>query len=196
MSDPQLQGINLYLIGMPGCGKSTLGQALAKRLGYQFFDTDAVIEQLTQQSISDFFAASGEAKFRDLETQVLAELSAYTRLVVATGGGIVLRRMNWSHLRQGAIVWLDVPIEELQQRLQAETNRPLLQTGELSTRLHTLWNDRHSLYAQADLHISHEPDEPLPHLCDRVLTQLQAIVKSSSEPNGNSVGSIDLGGFQ
>ncbi len=140
MTDPvssplraQLQGLNLYLVGMMGAGKSTVGQVLAQQLGYQFFDTDAVIEQATGQAIATLFAELGEPGFREMERRVLGELAAYTRLVVATGGGIVTQPENWGILRQGVVVWLDVPITELHRRLQTDTTRPLLQTGELGT---------------------------------------------------------------
>jgi shikimate kinase len=113
-----LRGVNLYLVGMMGAGKSTVGQAVAKRLGYRFLDTDMLIESVAQRPISDIFATDGEAAFRDLETAVLEQVVAYTRSVVATGGGMVLRRENWGHLRHGVVVWLDVPLAVLTQRLK------------------------------------------------------------------------------
>ncbi len=72
-----LKGVNLYLIGMMGVGKTTVGRLLAKQLNYRFFDTDALIEQLAGQPITQIFAEAGELEFRRLESQVLAELSAY-----------------------------------------------------------------------------------------------------------------------
>jgi shikimate kinase len=180
-----LQGINVYLIGMPGCGKSTLGQVLAARLGYQFFDTDRMIEQLTQKTVAQVFAELGEAEFRDLETQVLGQLSAYTRLAIATGGGIVLRQQNWSYLRHGAILWLDAPLAQLQQRLQADRSRPLLQTEDLQTRLQTLWSDRQRLYAQADVQVGYQAEESVEQLGDRAIDALQTIVKNENVQDRN-----------
>lgn len=177
-----LQGLNVYLIGMMGAGKTTVGQELAQQLGYQFFDTDAVIEQVAGQPITQLFAEMGEAGFRDLERQVLAELSAYTRLTIATGGGIVTQRQNWSYLRHGVIVWLDVPIAQLQARLQADTTRPLLQQGNLTTQLQTLLGQRRSLYAQADVHIQFQPAESLAQLVDRILAQMQSLIKPPISP--------------
>jgi shikimate kinase (EC 2.7.1.71) len=101
-----LRGVNLYLVGMMGAGKTTVGRILAKKLKYHFFDTDAVIAQVANQSIADIFAEQGEEAFRELETQVLGQLSAYTNLIVATGGGIILRLTNWSYLHHGIVVWL------------------------------------------------------------------------------------------
>jgi shikimate kinase len=171
-----LRGVNLYLIGMMGVGKTTIGQILAQQLGYQFFDTDAVIEQVTKQSIADIFAASGEAEFRILETQVLAELSAYTGLAIATGGGIVVKQENWSYLRHGVVVWLDVPLSQLQQRLQQDTSRPLLQDPNLEATLQKLFEARRSLYAQADVQVESTNATP-EQVAAQVIEQLQQVIK-------------------
>ena len=175
-----LRGVNLYLIGMMGSGKTTVGRLLAQQLGYQFFDTDAVIEQLAGQPVSQIFAEAGEAAFRQLETQVLAELSTYTRLTIATGGGIVLKRENWSYLRHGVIVWLDAPIEQLQRRLETDTTRPLLQGGDLATKLESLLDARRSLYAQADTQVTSLTDETPEQVAVRVIEQIQKIIKPDS----------------
>ncbi|HEY9847630.1 MAG TPA: shikimate kinase, partial [Candidatus Caenarcaniphilales bacterium] len=120
-----LRGVNLYLIGMMGAGKTTIGHLLATELNYHFFDTDALVEQLTGQSVAQLFATLGEPAFRQLESQVLAELAAYKNLVIATGGGVVLTPMNWSYLRHGVVAWLDVPVEQLYRRLKTDSTRPL-----------------------------------------------------------------------
>jgi shikimate kinase len=83
-----LQGVNLYLIGMMGAGKTTVGQLLAKQLGYVFVDTDEIIAQAAKKSISEIFATEGEAEFRQIESDVLAQVCAHTKLTVATGGGM------------------------------------------------------------------------------------------------------------
>ncbi|NJR67144.1 MAG: shikimate kinase [Leptolyngbyaceae cyanobacterium CRU_2_3] len=176
------QGINLYLIGMMGSGKTTIGSILAKQLNYQFFDTDVVIEQLAKQSISEIFATAGEAAFRDLETQVLAELSAYRRLAIATGGGIILRRSNWSHLQQGLIVWLDVSVELICDRLAGDSSRPLLQNTDLQQRLNALLEQRRPLYTQADLHLSIQPEETPDQIALRILTAIPTVLKSDRLP--------------
>ena len=168
-----LRGANLYLVGMMGAGKSTLGQLMAQKLGYRFCDTDTVIEQAAQQSIPDIFAASGEAAFRQLESQVLSQLSPYTRLVIATGGGIVLDQENWWHLRQGVVAWIDVPVDELVRRLQGNVNRPLLQRPDWQAYIAQLLSDRQSLYAQADIHLTVMPGETTEVIGDRLIERLR-----------------------
>jgi len=147
-----------------GAGKTTVGELLAQELGYKFFDTDALIAQIAGKSIPDIFAMDGEAAFRSIESKVLGEISSYTRLVIATGGGIVLAQQNWSYLHQGLVVWLDVPIPLLVDRLQSDSQsdpfgnrpeqRPLLQTSNLEQRLTEILSQRETMYAQADLKIS------------------------------------------
>ncbi len=160
-----------------GSGKTTVGQHLAAHLDYRFFDTDTVVEQVAKQPIRELFAQSGEAEFRTLESQVLAELSAYTRLAIATGGGIVLKRKNWSYLRHGIIVWLDVPVEQLQRRLQADTTRPLLQEADPLTTLQALLAQRESLYAQADVHVCVAEDETPEQVATRAIALIQRVLK-------------------
>lgn len=82
-----LRGVNLFLVGMMGAGKSTVGKLLAPQLQYRFVDMDNLIEACAQRSIADIFRTEGEAYFRELESQVLQEVCAHSRLVVATGGG-------------------------------------------------------------------------------------------------------------
>ncbi|HEY9624349.1 MAG TPA: shikimate kinase [Crinalium sp.] len=177
-----LNGTNLYLIGMMGSGKTTVGKVLAKRLGYQFFDTDAVIEKAAGQAITEIFATSGEDAFRELETNVLSQLSPYKNLAIATGGGIVLRRKNWSYLHHGVTVWLDVPVEHLYKRLKGSTNRPLLHDPDPLTKLRQILEQRQSLYVQADIRIPILHHENSDEVADRVLEALnQAIATKLAE---------------
>ena len=182
MSLPNLQGTNVYLIGMMGSGKSTIGTILADRLSHQFFDTDVLIEQISGQTVTELFEQSGENAFRQLETQVLSELSSYIRKLIATGGGIVITPENWGHLRSGIIVWLDVPVAVLCARLENDTTRPLLM-GDLETKLNTLFADRSPLYSQADLHIKLEGHETPEEICDRILVDLNAALVAKAEEN-------------
>jgi shikimate kinase len=166
----QLQENNIYLIGMMGSGKTTVGKLLAEKLDYRFFDTDDLIERLAQKTISEIFATEGEVRFRELESQVLRKLSAYNRsafiesapaasraklwrCAIATGGGIVQRQENWSYLRHGLIIWLDADLKLLNQRLTGDNSRPLANQIEL------LLETRRPFYNQADLRIAIKPEQ-------------------------------------
>lgn len=168
-----LKKTNLYLIGMMGAGKTTIGRKLANRLGYRFLDTDALIEAAAGKPITEIFASQGEAAFRELETQVLSQVAAHTNLVVATGGGIVTRQMNWSYLHHGVVIWLDVPVPVLVSRLSDDTDRPLLKDVSLGDKLDALIDERGDRYAQADIRIGYE-GRSVGKTCDRIITDLQA----------------------
>jgi shikimate kinase len=174
-----LQGLNIYLIGIMGAGKSTIGPLLAENLGYGFLDTDPVIEKLAAQSIAEIFQTAGEAEFRQIETQVLAEVSAYTRLVVATGGGIVVERENWNHLHQGLVIWLDPAVDLVVDRLQEDTTRPLLANAEdLHSKLDLIAAARRDRYAEADLHIPININQTPAEIVDRILTAIPTVLKT------------------
>lgn len=161
MSD-LLQGLNIYLIGMMGSGKTIVGKHLAESLNYRFIDTDQIIEAQENQSIPAIFKKSGEIRFRKLETQVLSEWSAKTRTVIATGGGIVQKKENWSYLRKGIVVWLDVDLEILQERVAQDPNRPL------AGNLEPLFIARRPLYAQADLQVSPRLEQSPPEVAAQI----------------------------
>jgi shikimate kinase len=184
MQDP-LQGVNLFLIGMMGSGKSTVGQILAERLRYRFFDSDVLIERVANCSVSTLFAQQGESAFRQLESQVLGQLAAQTRSVIATGGGIVLAPHNWSYLHHGIVIWLDVAVEILVQRLQDDQTRPLLQQQDLSQRLNQLLGDRQQLYRQADLRFPITEEQPPQAIADAILQHLPLVLKPQCSANQN-----------
>ena len=121
-------GTAIYLVGMMGSGKSTVGRLLAETLQYRFFDTDDVIEKSLGATVSQIFEENGEEVFRDIETKVLQELSQYARSVISTGGGAVLSRENWGNMRHGIVVWLSGKPETLASRIQGKEkdSRPLL----------------------------------------------------------------------
>ncbi|MBE9213442.1 shikimate kinase [Plectonema cf. radiosum LEGE 06105] len=173
-----LQGINLYLIGMMGAGKTTVGRLLANELQYGFVDTDEVITASAKQSINQIFAVEGETAFRQLETDVLSQVSAYTKLTVATGGGIILKRENWSYLHHGLIVWLDASAELLYNRLKEDTTRPLLQDSNPLLKLRSLLQEREPLYALADLRITLKEGETPEEIAQRVLTEIPSVLKN------------------
>lgn len=178
-----LKHCSLFLVGMMGVGKTTVGQGLAKQLDYRFFDTDTLIERVAGTKIPQLFATQGEEGFRQLETQVLAQLSAQVRSVISTGGGIVLKPENWGYLRHGIVVWLDVPVQILYDRLKTDDTRPLLKTTNPLETLQTLCDRRQDLYAQADLHLTLTGAESPKQVADTVLSQLPQILKSDSVHN-------------
>ncbi len=176
-----LQGVNIFLIGMMGTGKTTVGQKLAQCLNYRFFDTDILIERVTQQSINDIFATVGEETFRNIESQILSELAACTRSVIATGGGMVIKQKNWSYLHHGLIVWLDVPVSLLAKRLAEDATRPLLQETDLTNKLQSLLEQRRSLYSQADLQIIIEADQTPDDVVEQILELVPTVIKPKLE---------------
>jgi shikimate kinase len=177
----RLQGLNLYLVGMMGAGKSAVGHPLADALGYRFVDADTVLEGAAGRTIPEIFASEGEAEFRQLETAVLGQISGWHSLVVATGGGVVTRPENWGHMRQGVVVWLDAPAELLLARLHSDTTpRPLLQADDPASRLQQLLAARQPLYAQADLHIRQQHEQPA-QVAQLVLEALPGILRARPE---------------
>jgi shikimate kinase len=177
----RLNGINLYLIGMMGAGKSSTGAELAQALGYQFFDTDAVVEAAAGKPIAEIFASQGEVTFRQIETQVLAELATYRRLVVATGGGIVTQQQNWSYLHHGIVVWLDAPPVLLQSRLVGDRDRPLLQAPNWETQLAQLLDQRQPLYAQADVRVLVGAEDSVSAIVGRILALVEERIGSEAD---------------
>jgi len=152
---PSMSG-NIILIGFMGCGKSSIGRRLASRLGYAFLDSDELIVESAQgKSISDIFAEEGEERFRERETGALQGLIDSTSIVLATGGGAVLRPENREILRKiGTTVWLHADPEILFERATRNRKRPLLEVENPRTTFNTLLESRLRIYeAAADLKI-------------------------------------------
>ncbi len=143
---------NIYLIGLPGSGKTTVGRNLARFLCLDFMDTDQMIEKRTGVSISHIFEIEGEAGFRKRENRLFAETGERTRTVISTGGGIILSDSNRKLMREhGRAVYLKAPVDILWSRLESCCNRPLLQTAAPRTTIAGLMKERGPLYeAQAD----------------------------------------------
>lgn len=138
----------ISLVGLPGSGKSTVGRQLARRLQIPFADSDHVIEQRLGCPIRVFFEREGEERFRDIEEQVLDELTQQAG-VLSTGGGAVLRAGNRERLRtRGKVVYLKSTPEELFRRLRHDTQRPLLQVADPLQRLRDLYAVRDPLYRE------------------------------------------------
>lgn len=134
---------------MPGCGKSTVGRQLARRLQVPFMDSDHVIEARIGCPIRQYFEREGEERFRDVESDVIDELSQVPDGVLSTGGGSVLRPSNRRHLHERArVVYLKSTPEDLFRRLRHDRNRPLLQVADPLTRLSELFAVRDPLYRE------------------------------------------------
>jgi shikimate kinase len=178
----RLHGINLYLIGMMGSGKSSVARPLAEALGYRVIDADTVLERVAGRPIPEIFERDGEATFREIETAVLDQLAGWHSLVVATGGGVVSRAENWGRLHQGVVIWLDAPEELLLRRLRADsTPRPLLAAQDPAARLASLLEERRPFYSQADLTI-HQGDEAPAAVAAKVLVALPTILRDRRAP--------------
>ncbi|MCY3654249.1 MAG: shikimate kinase [Synechococcus sp. SB0673_bin_10] len=150
----RLAGANLYLVGMMGCGKSSTGKVLARKLGYRWLDADQVLETAAGHPIPALFAQEGEEGFREMETDVLRQIGQWHSCVVSTGGGVVIRPANWGIMRQGVVVWLAAAADLLLKRLRQDpAPRPLLQCSDPARRLEDLLAVREPLYAQADMRI-------------------------------------------
>ena len=140
---------NIFLVGMMGAGKTSVGRVLAARLNKVFYDSDRVIEQRTGVKIPVIFEIEGEPGFRHRESAVLEELTALDDVVLATGGGAVLAQENRERLRtRGTVVYLRASVKDLLNRTRYDKNRPLLQTADPRARLTELYEMRDPLYRE------------------------------------------------
>ena len=146
----QLHRGNLFLVGLPGAGKTTLGRQLARRLGKAFVDADVELEQRLGVSIPTVFEIEGEARFRDHEQAVLADLVQRRDIVLATGGGVVLRPVNREALKvNGTVVYIHAEPATVWERTRRSRHRPLLNnTTDQLGRLAELYGIRDALYRE------------------------------------------------
>ncbi len=152
----------LYLVGFMGSGKSTIGRALAHRLGWSFFDIDHEIEAAERTTISDLFEQRGEAEFRRIESIILRNhVKSVERgrpAVIALGGGTFIDAANRDLiLGNGLAIWLDCPFETVQRRVAEATHRPLARDPE---KFAALYANRRDSYALSDIHVVIESDDP------------------------------------
>lgn len=138
---------NLYLVGFMGTGKSTVGRAVAKQLGFQFLDSDHEIERGQGKAVSKIFAEDGEARFRALEREFIENGHPADRCVIACGGGLVVPDGMLALLRRkGVVVCMHAPIETILQRTMHTNHRPLLQVDNPEQRLRDLYAQREAIY--------------------------------------------------
>jgi shikimate kinase len=165
---------SIFLVGPMGSGKSTVGRALARKIGFRFIDSDREIEARCGVDIPTIFDYEGEAGFRDREARIIDELTQLPGLVLATGGGSVLREANRSNLKtRGHVILLQVDIKEQLRRVAFDSNRPLLQTEDPAARLKALMEEREPIYKEvADVAISTD-SRRMYHVVSRIMRHLR-----------------------
>lgn len=160
---------NIYLVGMPGAGKTTVGRQLARRMQRSFIDADHEIEARTGVRIPLIFDIEGEQGFRDRESKVIAELAGESNLIVATGGGAVLRPQNRAALKQGGtVVYLHAVPRLLYERTRLDPNRPLLQVADPMSKIEELFAQRDPLYREVADIIVNSVGGSISHLVKQV----------------------------
>jgi shikimate kinase len=173
---------SLVLVGMMGCGKSSVGKRIAQRLGLPFVDADNEIETAAAMSIADIFASRGEAEFREGEKRVIARLLAGPAVVLATGGGAFMNAETRGRIGQRAVsVWLKAEMDVLMRRVRKRATRPLLQTPDPEGTMRRLLAEREPVYALADLTVVSQ-DEPHEAMVDLVLQALDAHLAAPKGP--------------
>ncbi len=177
---------SVFLVGPMGAGKTTIGRLLAKQLGREFMDSDWYIESQTGADIAWIFAKEGEAGFRIRETRAIDELTKRKHMVLATGGGAVMRAENREFLRQrGIVVYLNAPVDVQMARTAKDKSRPLLQQPNPRKILQELYSARDPLYRQI-AHIVLPTGHTYPrHMVNQLLQQLEAFF----EPVANNIDS-------
>ncbi len=175
---------NVCLTGMMGAGKTTVATIVADRLGRRMADTDDELRRWTGRSIPELFAEHGERGFRDLERRVVEELATFHDLVVALGGGVVLRDDNVaSLLLTGVLVHLDAPPDVLAARLGGDTDRPLLH-GDVDAKVRATHAERHDRYldvADVTIDATRPADEVAQDVLDWALAQGDVLTPSEHE---------------
>lgn len=165
---------NIFFVGLMGAGKTTVGRAVARRLGRPFFDSDHEIEARTGARIPVIFELEGEAGFREREAQVIDELTERDAIVLATGGGAVLRPENRAVLHErGLVVYLRANPHDLWLRTRKDKNRPLLQTDDPKAKLEALYNERDPFYRECAHFIVETGRPSVNGLVNMVLMQLE-----------------------
>ncbi|MEW5822896.1 MAG: shikimate kinase AroK [Pseudomonadota bacterium] len=169
---------SLFLVGPMGAGKSTTGRLLARTLGYEFIDSDKIVEERTGASIPLIFEIEGEEGFRQREIQAIEELTRQPGIVLATGGGAILRPENRHILRErGVVIYLHAPVEQQLQRTAHDKNRPLLLTDDRRGRLTELMRIREPLYREL-AHILVDTEHLTPRrVVNQILRQLNALAR-------------------
>lgn len=171
---PGLGKRSLVLVGLMGCGKSSVGRRLAHRLSIPFADADDEIELAHRKSIKEIFADHGEAYFRQGEKRVISRMLRNGPQVLATGGGAYMDPDTRSAIRAGGIaIWLKADLPLLMRRVLRRSNRPLLQADDPQSVMQALMDKRYPIYAEADLTIESR-DVPHDAMVDQIIHALKA----------------------
>jgi len=163
---------SIVLVGIMGCGKSTVGKRLAQRLGLEFIDADTEIERAANMSVSEIFAEHGEPYFRSGEERVIARLLREGPQVLATGGGAFMSAATRAEIAEhGLSIWLKVDFDTVMARVRRRSTRPLLQNPDPEGTMRKLMADREPVYALAALTV---PSRDVPHetVVDQIILAL------------------------
>lgn len=186
-SDKQRIPGNIYLVGLMGAGKTSVGRYLAKHLGKTFYDCDHEIERRTGVKIPVIFEIEGEAGFRARESAVLGELTKLDDIVLATGGGAVILAENRDHLvRNGTVVYLHAAPADLWRRTRNDRNRPLLQTADPLAKLEQLFAERDPLYREVAAVIEDTGSQSVRNLAHRLEQRLAEHFRGTSADNAGA----------
>jgi len=167
---------NIFLVGLMGAGKTTIGRLLAKHLHKTFYDSDHEIERRTGVNIPLIFELEGEAGFRRRESAVIEELVSKNNIVLATGGGAVLAPDNRNNLKQnGTVVYLRANVHELWQRTRNDKNRPLLQGQDPLAKLHQLFKERDPIYTDVASYVIETEGETV----TSIITRIEHLIRNS-----------------
>ena len=180
------QGPVAVLIGSPGAGKTTVGRRVARSLGLDFVDADALIEEEAQMSVSDIFVERGEAAFRDLEAEVIERALRESTGIVSLGGGAVLREQTREALVGHRVVWLEVGVSDAASRVGMNTARPLL-LGNVRGTLSALLEQRNPLYASVATDRVDTTGLTLRQVVDAVLALLGGDAPAVASSSGDGV---------
>lgn len=165
---------SIVLVGLMGCGKSSVGRRLASRLGLGFVDADEEIERVAAKSIVEIFADHGEAYFRDGERRVIARLLSTGPQVLATGGGAFINPETRVNIRErGISIWLRADLPVLMRRVSKRDTRPLLKSGDPEATMRDLIAKRYPIYADADIIVE---SRDVPH--DVIVNEVIAALKT------------------
>ena len=163
---------SLVLVGLMGCGKSSIGRRLATRLALPFIDADEEIERVAHKSISEIFADHGEAFFRDREAKVIARLLSSGPQVLATGGGAFMTEETRAQIRDAGIsIWLRAELPVLMRRVGKRDSRPLLKDADPEAVMRRLMEARYPVYAEADITVESR-DVPHEAIVSEIVTAL------------------------